>query len=110
MSIQKEVSSLQEKEVANKLCGKIVPASGGTRYDAGDVDAGIFLVECKTVTKPQMSVSVKQAWMDKVAEQAFEQGKQYSALAFRFEPEGKDYIVVDIDTFQQLLDNYKEEE
>lgn len=109
MSIQKEVSIQQEKEVAKILNGHLVPASGGTRYDAGDVDAGNFLIECKNVTKPQTSISVKKAWLDKINEQAFEQGKSHSALAFRFEPDGKDYVVLDITTFRDLIENYKEE-
>ena len=37
-------------------------------------------------------------------EQKFEQMKDYSALAFRFEPEGKDYFIVDSDTFIHLFE------
>ena len=104
MSINKEVSSKQEKYVAKKLNGKIVPGSGGTKFDGGDVAIEDFLIECKTVTKPQSSFSIKQQWLDKIKEQAFEQGKLYSALAIRFDPDGKDYIVIDINIFKELLE------
>lgn len=110
MSIQKDVSTKQEKEVAAKLGGKLVPASGGTKYDAGDVIASNFLIECKTTTQPKASFSIKRDWLDKIDEQAFEQGKQYAALAFRFDPDGGDYVVLDINTFNELLIQIQEKE
>ena len=109
MSLQKDVSRLQEKEVANKLGGGITPASGGTKFDGGDVKVGDMLVECKTVTKDQTSFSIKQEWLDKIKEQAFEQGCSMSSLVFRFGPNQKDYAVVDIDIFNELLSAYQRE-
>lgn len=94
---------LQEKEVANKLGGKVTPGSGAARFFGGDVITEEFLVECKTVTKPQTSFAIKKEWLDKAKEQAFEQGKYNYALAFRFEPQGKDFIVLPIDTFKDLI-------
>lgn len=104
MSIQKDVSDLQEKEVAKKLNGKLVSGSGCGNFDSGDVSTDKFLIECKTVTKDQTSFSIKEAWLHKIKEQAFEEGKEYCALAFRFSPKGKDYIVLDIDTFKMLVE------
>lgn len=104
MSIQKDVSNLQEKEVAKKLNGKLVSGSGCGNFNSGDVVTDKFLIECKTVTKEQTSFSVKEAWLHKIKEQAFEEGKEHCALAFRFSPKGKDYIVLDIDTFKELLE------
>ena len=105
MSLNKEVSMLQEKEVAAMLGGSLAPASGASRFAGGDVLTDRFLVECKTVTKLQTSFSVKKEWLDKAKEQAFEQGKSDYALAFRFEPNGKDYVVLPIATFRDLLDS-----
>lgn len=108
MSIQKECSKIQETEVARLLNGKVVAGSGCGGFDSGDVDAGRFLVECKTVTKPQVTISIKYDWLVKIREQAFEEGKDYSALAVRFTPTGKDYVVIDIDTFSQIKAVYEE--
>lgn len=107
MTLQKEVSLIQEKAVAKCLEGKLTPASGGTAYDGGDVDANTFLVECKTVTKEQTSFSVKKEWLTKIREQAYEQRKENFALAFRFAPTGDDFVVLDIETFKLLKDAYE---
>ena len=42
-------------------------------------------------------------------EQAFEQGKQHAALAFRFEPDGQDFFVIDSRTMRSLIDMYEYE-
>lgn len=104
MSLNKDVSVLQEKEVARKLGGKLAPSSGSGKFSGGDVYTEDFLIECKTVTKDQVSFTVKKEWMSKAKEQSFEQNKPYSALAFRFSPNGDDYIVMPIETFRDLLD------
>ena len=105
--MQKNCSIMQEREVARKLNGKVVAGSGCGGFDSGDVDSGRFLVECKTVTKPQTSFSVKHEWLVKIKEQAFESGKDYSCLAFRFSPESLDYVVVDINTFSEMKEAYE---
>lgn len=113
MSIQKDCSNMQERDVANKLNGRVVAGSGCGGFDSGDVDAGRFLIECKTVTKPQTSFSVKHNWLLKIREQAFESGKDYAALAFRFAPQSVDYVVVDINTFndmKKVYENYLDKE
>ncbi len=104
VSVNKDVSSLQEKQLAQFLEGDITSGSGCGKFNGGDVVTEDFLIECKTVTKPQTSFSVKREWLDKVAEQSFEQGKQYSALAIRFDPnENMDYIVISRDLFKELI-------
>lgn len=108
MSLNKEVSLIQEKEVAKVLGGVLAPSSGSGRFSGGDVYVDDLLIECKTVTKPQTSFSVKKEWLDKAKEQAFEQGKSNYALAFRFEPTGDDFISIPIQFFKELL-QYKEE-
>lgn len=69
-----------------------------------------FFIEAKTPTKEQTSFSVKKEWVDKMQEQAFEQGKFYSALAFRFSPDGEDYFVIDFRLMQELVKYYEGEE
>ena len=112
MSIQKDVSAKQERYISKRfedIGGRTVPASGGGKFDSGDVRINKdFLIECKTVTKNQSSFSIKREWMDKIREQAFEEGIENSCLAFRFGPSDKDYVVITLDLFETLLRNYLE--
>lgn len=100
---KKEASILQERQVAKLVDGQVQVASGGTSHGAGDVLTDDWFFECKTVTTPKDSYSVKKSIIDKMKEQTFEQRKGYCALAFRFSPEDKDYFVIDSDTMQYLL-------
>ena len=100
---KKEASLLQEKQVANLVNGQVQVASGGTSHGGGDVLTDNWFFECKTVTTPKNSYSVKKSIIDKMKEQTFEQRRDYCALVFRFSPEGKDYFVIDSDTMEYLL-------
>ena len=100
---KKEASILQEKQVADLVNGQVQVASGGLSHNGGDVLTDNWFFECKTVTTPKDSYSVKKSIIDKMKEQTFEQRKDYCALAFRFSPEDKDYFVIDSDTMQYLL-------
>lgn len=106
----KDYSDLQEKQIAKSLQGKTQPNSGGTRFGGGDIQTKAFLIEAKTPTSSRASFSIRRAWVKKAAEQAFEQGKSYSAVAFRFEPEGEDYFVISHKLFKQLVTMLKEDE
>ena len=100
---KKEASLLQEKQVANLVNGQVQVASGGTPTGGGDVLTEHWFFECKTVTSEKDSYSVKKSIIEKLKEQTFEQMKDYGVLAFRFSPEGKDYFVVDSDTFKYMM-------
>lgn len=95
-------SKKMEEDVAKKLGGKVVSNSGATLMYKGDVRLDKFLIECKTVTKPQSGIRLEKDWVDKIKQEAFEQGKDYSAVAVRFSPEGRNYYVVD-ETLMSLL-------
>lgn len=99
----KDCSRYQEIEIAELLNGRVQSNSGGTRFGGGDVHTTSFLIEAKTPTKEQTSFSVKKEWVDKMREQAFEQGKLYSALAFRFAPDGQDYFVINSYLMRELV-------
>lgn len=90
----RDYSTRQEREIAKYMGGKIQSNSGGTRFGGGDVHTDLFLIEAKTSTKEKSSFSIKKEWLQKAQEQAYEQGKIDSMLAFRFEPDGEDYYVV----------------
>ena len=93
----------QEHDIARLLGGRVQSNSGGTRFGGGDVHTKQFLIEAKTPSKEQTSFSIKQEWITKMMEQAFEQGKYNCALAFRFSPDGNDYFVISSSLMRQLV-------
>lgn len=101
---RKAASNLQEKQVAILVNGNIQPASGGTSHGGGDVLTKNWFFECKTVTSTKNSYSIKKTVLDKMYEQMYEQKRDYSALVFRFSPEGDDYMVIDSNTFKYMMD------
>lgn len=111
-NLGKDYSASQEADIARLLGGRVQSNSGGTRFGGGDVLTPQFFIEAKTPTKEQTSFSVKREWIEKMKEQAFEQGKHHSSLAFRFDPDGPDYFVIDARLMRDLVqyieqsDNY----
>ena len=108
-NLGKDYSVYQEVEIARYLGGRVQPNSGGTKFGGGDIHTKSFLIEAKTPTKSQSSFAIKKEWVDKMKDQAFEQGKIYSALAFRFNPEGPDFFVVDRQLMGLLVQFLEEE-
>lgn len=100
--VTRKYSDKQEKSIAKKVGGKITPNSGGTKFGGGDVLTDTFLIEAKTSTKDKKSFSIKKEWLEKMQEQAFEQGKQNSALAIDF-GDGKNYYVITEKLFTELI-------
>ena len=75
----------------------------------GDLLTDEFLLECKTKTSPSESISIKKEWFTKNEAEKVFMGKKYSALAFNFGPDEKNYYIIDEYLFQsliQLLQNY----
>ena len=103
MSISKDISAKQEKQIRQMINGVTTPNSGGTRFGGGDILTNKFLVEAKTKTSESKSFAIKKDWLIKAQEQAFEQGKSYSALAFRFGPDESDYYVISDELFLYLI-------
>ena len=99
-------SDKQEKRVAKTVRGKQTPNSGATPFRKGDVTSELFLIECKTVTKEQKSITVKKDWMLKNREEAFMMGKPYGAVAINF-GDIDNYYIVDEKTFLALLEGMK---
>ena len=103
-------SDLQEKHIAKVTGGKVQSNSGGTKFGGGDVHTDKFFIEAKTHTKEQTSFVIKKEWIDKMREQAYEQGKEEAVLAFRFSPDDKnDMYVLNEQQFLEYL-KYKEEQ
>lgn len=104
-------SKRQENKVA-KITevdnGKREPNSGATLFRKGDVKTDSLLIECKTLTKPQKSHTIKREWLDKIREEAFSRGKQLSALAFDFGDNGTQFFILQDNDFQNLLSAWLE--
>ena len=99
---------MQEKHIAKVTGGKVQSNSGGTKFGGGDVHTDKFFIEAKTSTSDKKSFSIKEDWLYKMREQAFEQGKEESVLAFRFHPDSLiDWYVLDERQFLEYL-RYKE--
>ena len=100
---------MQEKHIAKVTGGKVQSNSGGTKFGGGDVHTDKFFIEAKTSMSDKKSFSIKEDWLYKMKEQAFEQGKEESVLAFRFHPDSLlDWYVLDERQFLEYL-RYKEE-
>ena len=107
--ITRYFSDKQEKHIAKVTGGKVQINSGGTKFGGGDVHTDKFLIEAKTPTKEQTSFTIKKEWITKMREQAYEQGKEESVLAFRFDPNiDTDLYVLSQRQFLEYL-KYKED-
>ena len=96
---------MQEKHIAKVTGGKVQSNSGGTKFGGGDVHTDKFFIEAKTHIKSQTSFTIKKEWIDKMREQAYEQGKEESVLAFRFDPDmDNDLYVLSQRQFLEYLD------
>ena len=83
----RDYSDMQEKHIAKVTGGRVQSNSGGTKFGGGDVHTDKFFIEAKAPTSDKKSFSIKEDWLYKMREQAFEQGKEESVLAFRFHPD-----------------------
>lgn len=102
-------SNKQEKKVAKAVGGRKTVNSGATAFSKGDVTTDLILLECKTCIENKKSFSIKKEWLEKNREEAFEMGKNYSALVFNYGPDTDNYYVIDERLFKELL-NYIEKE
>ena len=70
-----------EKLAARRLKGRLTPASGALAGAKGDIVKRSFLIESKA-TKHE-SIGVRLAWLDKIAKEALDAGKD-PALIIQF--------------------------
>ena len=103
-------SDRQEKAVAKVIKGKKQANSGAGAWQKGDVQNDNFLVECKTTINPKKSFSIKQEWLETLAEEAIGMRKQGYALCFEFNnADNMRYYVIPERLFL-LLNMFMEEE
>ena len=103
-------SKKQEDAIAKKLGGDRVKGSGSTPWQKGDVHLNKWLLECKTKTTASKSMSIQKEWLEKNVKEALFQGKPYTALAFNFGPNEKNYYIIDEELFEKLVTYIDEEE
>jgi hypothetical protein len=99
----REYSDIQEKEIAKYLNGKVQANSGGGKFNGGDIIVDDFMIEAKTTEKAKSSFTIKKEWIDKVKKQSMEQQKAFWSLAFRFEPTGEDYFIINKQLLKDLV-------
>ena len=99
------VSTRQEKTIAKVLGARRVANSGATKFDKGDVVLdNKWLIEAKTCMQPKKSFSIKKEWLNKLREEKFACGKEYSTLCFDFGDGGNRYYIVDENTIKTLIE------
>lgn len=104
-------SDRQEKAVAKAIKGKKQANSGATKWQKGDVQNEHFLIECKTVIGSRhKSFSIKEEWLDKVAEEAIGMRKQGWALCFEYNQADNRRFYVISERMFQLLNYFLDEE
>lgn len=96
-------SKVQENSVASKFNGSRTLNSGATPFQPGDVVLDKFLLECKTKVRPSDSMTIHKEWLEKNEKEALFSGKQYSAIAFNFGPDEKNYYIIDEYLFETLV-------
>lgn len=101
----RRASARQEKKVARQLGGKVQPNSGATDYYKGDVITEDMLIECKTVMKPQKTVSLKKEWFDKNEQERFAAKKDYCALVFDYGDNEEQYIAMTLRQFNRMMED-----
>lgn len=108
MKSTRSVSVKQEKAIAKAIGGRRTPNSGATKFDKGDLTIGQeWLIEAKTCMQPKKSFSIKKEWLEKLREEKFACGKEYSALCFDFGDGGNRYYIIDENTIQTLIEYIK---
>lgn len=105
----RELSTIQEKNVAKSLGGRRTSNSGATAFTKGDVLTDDAIIECKTKMNEVKAFSIQKKWIDTLEEERKGMGKDIAAIAFSFDIGKSSYYVINEETFKRLLDYIKEE-
>ncbi len=104
-------SKKQENDLAKHFEGERVKNSGATKFAKGDVTLDKWLLEAKTKMTPSKSMTIQKEWLEKNNQEALFMGKPYSALAFNFGPDEKNYYIINEELFDflvQHIDDFEE--
>lgn len=111
MTNTRKFSKKQEDRVAKATGGKRVANSGATVFRKGDVNAGLFCIECKTAITRKKSMSILEEWITKLKEEAFAMRKPFWAIAFNFGglDNRENFYIISEDLFVKLSEMLQEE-
>ena len=97
-------SSKQEQYVAKQLGGVVQPNSGAAKFYSGDVVIPeTMVIECKTVTRPVKSWTIKQEWLEQNERERLDLMLPHSALAVSLDPSGENNLYVINENLMKLL-------
>nr|DAX47326.1 MAG TPA: hypothetical protein [Caudoviricetes sp.] len=97
-------SSKQEQYVAKMLGGVVSPNSGAAHHAAGDVVIPeTMVIECKTVTRPVKSWTIKQEWLNQNEKERLDLMLPHSALAISLDPSGENNLYVINENLMKIL-------
>lgn len=106
-------SNLQEKAIAKATGGKQTKNSGATLFQKGDILTEDWILEAKTRTSNQESISIKREWFEKQINEMIQMGKKYSAIVINFGPDfpyNQNHYIINEELFLELLDYLQEKE
>lgn len=103
-------SDMHEKSVCKAIGAQQQSNSGAGHFKKGDVVTSSFLIECKTCMKEKDSVSIKREWIEKNKNESFSIRKPNQAICFNFEPEGKNYYVINERLMRYLVEKIEQED
>ena len=69
-----------------------------------------MLIECKTAMTEKSSFSIKKDWLEKSKQEAFSSHCDYTALAFNFGPDTKNYYVISELLMKTLVEYLRSEQ
>ncbi len=102
----RKLASKQDKRVSKKSGFNIQLNSGAMAGRKGDLIGYNILTETKTVETPRKTFQIKREWLDKIALQAFEMGKELGILIFSF-GDSEDFVCLRSEDFYKLYEIYK---
>ncbi len=100
----RDVSSVQEKNVARLLGGRRTANSGATLFSKADVIVDDCIVECKTKMQECSSFSVSLEWLKKLEHERQDMGAMLAALAISFDSGKSSFYIIDAQTMKYFLD------
>lgn len=103
-------SRKQEKRVATELSGKTTANSGATPFSKGDILSTDCCIECKTLTKPQKTHSIKKEWLDTIQNEKMSMGKRFGIVVFDFgtQKASDQYVILKMSDFKELMKTYED--
>lgn len=103
-------SDRHEKSVCKALKATQQPNSGAGKFRKGDCvqSEASLLIECKCAMSDKSSISIKEEWLTKNKEEAFQNRLSNSCVCFNFGPDSKNYYIIDEPMMKFLVERLSE--